>query len=145
MSVKRVSPEEAQALLDEGYVYLDVRSVEEFEAGHPSGAYNIPLLHMTAAGMQPNPDFFAVLSAVFPKDSKLVLGCRSGGRSLNAAQALIQAGYETVIDQRAGFEGARNPFGQVQEPGWKPAGLNVSTQPADGRSYEALAKKAGKG
>jgi rhodanese-related sulfurtransferase len=145
MSVKRVSPLEALALLDEGYVYVDVRSVPEFEAGHPSGAYNIPLLHMAAAGMEPNPSFFEVLSAVFPKDSKLVLGCRSGGRSLRAAQALMQAGYLDVIDQRAGFEGARSPFGQLQEPGWQPAGLSVSTVAEEGRSYEALAKRTGKG
>ncbi len=145
MSVKRVSPQEALALLDEGYVYLDVRSVPEFEAGHPSGAYNIPLLHMTEAGMEPNPSFFDVLSAIFPPDSKLILGCRSGGRSLRAAQALMQAGYRAVIDQRAGFDGARGAFGQLEEPGWQPAGLDVATLAEEGRSYEALAKRAGKG
>ena len=47
MAVKRISPEEARDLMDkEGYVYLDVRSVPEFAAGHPTGAYNIPLLDM---------------------------------------------------------------------------------------------------
>ena len=35
MPVKRVSPEDAQRLMDkEGYVYVDVRSIPEFEAGH---------------------------------------------------------------------------------------------------------------
>ena len=39
MAVNRVSPEEARDLMDkEGYAYLDVRSVPEFEAGHPTGA-----------------------------------------------------------------------------------------------------------
>ena len=52
MAIKRISPEEARALVeDQGYSYLDVRSVPEFEAGHPVGAYNIPLLHMGPGGM----------------------------------------------------------------------------------------------
>jgi len=144
MSVKRVSPHEAKALIDtEGFVYLDVRSVEEFEAGHPAGAYNIPIAHMAAGGMKPNPEFLEEVSAVFPTSSKLVLGCKSGGRSLRAAQALAQAGYEQVVDQRAGFGGVRSPFGEVQEPGWKDAGLDVALEPEEGRSYAEL-KRGGK-
>ena len=62
MTVKRVSPEEAKKLIDdEGYVYVDVRSLPEFEAGHPTGAYNVPLMHQGPAGMTPNPDFMAVM------------------------------------------------------------------------------------
>ena len=36
MDVKRIDPEEARVLLDseEGYTYLDVRTEEEFAAGH---------------------------------------------------------------------------------------------------------------
>ena len=37
-NIKRVSPAEAKTLMDEGYVYLDVRSEPEFAAGHPAGA-----------------------------------------------------------------------------------------------------------
>ena len=60
METKRISPAEAKALLDEGYVYVDVRSIPEFDAGHPRGAYNVPLNHQGPNGMQPNPDFLAV-------------------------------------------------------------------------------------
>jgi rhodanese-related sulfurtransferase len=145
MTIKRVSPEEAKQLLDgEGYVYLDVRSIPEFEQGHPEGAYNIPLLHMTPGGMQPNPDFMDVVSATFDRDTKVVVGCKAGGRSLRAAQAMLQAGYTQVIDQRAGFVGATNPFGQVTEPGWQPQGLPVATEAAEGHTYGDLAAKAGK-
>lgn len=121
-----------------GYVYVDVRSIPEFEAGHPAGAYNIPIMHQTTTGMQPNAEFFRVIEAVFPKDAKLVLGCRSGHRSLRAAEMLIQAGYEDVIDQRAGTAGARDAFGQLQEAGWEAAGLEVSTEAHPGRGYDAL-------
>jgi rhodanese-related sulfurtransferase len=139
MIVKRVSPLEAAALLeDEGYVYLDVRSIPEFDEGHAVGAYNIPLLHATPSGMRPNGDFMSVVAAVFPKDSKLVLGCRSGNRSLRAAHALLAEGFEHVVDQRAGHEGARNAFGQLEEPGWHAAGLEVAREAQPGRTYEAL-------
>ena len=58
MALQRVSPAEAHSLVSEqGYVFLDVRSVPEFEQGHPNGAYNIPLLHLASGGMQPNEGF----------------------------------------------------------------------------------------
>jgi rhodanese-related sulfurtransferase len=139
MTVRRVSPIEAARLMREaGYVYVDVRSIPEFEAGHPAGAYNIPIMHQTSAGMQPNAEFFRIIEAVFPKDAKLVLGCRSGHRSLRAAEMLIQAGYEDVVDQRAGTAGARDAFGQLQEAGWEAAGLEVGTEAHPGRGYDAL-------
>lgn len=47
MNVTTVSPEEARGLMErEGYTYIDVRSIPEFEAGHPAGAVNVPLLHV---------------------------------------------------------------------------------------------------
>ena len=145
MTVRRVSPQEADDLVNEqGYVHLDVRSVPEFEAGHPSGAYNIPLMHATPMGMRPNGDFLTVVAATFGKDAKIVVGCKTGGRSLRAAQGLVAAGFETVVDQRAGFHGTRDPFGQVQEAGWDAAGLEVATEAHPERTYEALlARKNG--
>lgn len=139
MTVKRVSPVEADQLVrEDGYVYVDVRSIPEFESGHPAGAYNIPFMHQTAAGMQPNAEFVDVVEAVFPKDAKLILGCRSGNRSLRAAQILLEAGYEEVVDQRAGTAGARDAFGQLEELGWEAAGLAVGTEAEPDRAYEAL-------
>ncbi|MFO0660436.1 MAG: rhodanese-like domain-containing protein [Polyangiaceae bacterium] len=91
--LRRVSPVEAKQLVDEGYAYLDVRSEPEFEEGHPAGSVNVPLLHMTAGGMSPNPDFVTVVEKAFAKDAKIVVGCKAGGRSLKAAQALIAAGF----------------------------------------------------
>src|SRR5258708_4843729 len=59
--VKRVLPAEAAGLLKEGWTYLDVRSVPEFEQGHPAGAVNVPLLDAQAGRMVPDPDFQRVL------------------------------------------------------------------------------------
>ena len=142
MAVKRVSPAEARDLMDkEGYVYVDVRSLPEFAAGHPKGAFNVPLMNMGPGGMTPNPEFLTVMGA-FPRDAKLIVGCQAGGRSARAAAMLESAGYTDVVDQRAGFEGAPDPSsGRVSEPGWRPAGLPVSTEPLPDRTYEALKAK----
>ena len=135
MPVKRVSPDEALALMQkEGYVYLDVRSVPEFEAGHPEGAYNVPLLDLGPQGMTPNPAFLQVVQAHFPPDTKLVVGCKAGGRSLQAASLLESNGYTQVIDQRAGFDGSG-------EPGWSRRGLPVSKAAPPERRYAELAAK----
>lgn len=142
MNVKRVSPEEALSLVEkEGYRYVDVRSVPEFEAGHPTGAYNVPIAHLGAMGMSPNPEFLAVMEKAFPKDSKLVIGCKSGGRSMQAAGVLLAAGFQNVIDQRAGFQGGMDPSGRP-EPGWGPKGLPSSSAAEPGRSWADL--KGGK-
>jgi rhodanese-related sulfurtransferase len=139
--MKRVSPKEAQELMGAGWTYLDVRSVPEFEQGHPAGAVNVPLMHTGAAGMTPNEDFLAVVGAAFPKETKLVVGCQAGGRSARAAQLLEAAGYSELADQRAGFGGSRDGGGRTIELGWAAQGLPVNKgQPAAG-SYEALRMK----
>lgn len=137
--IERISPEEAKQRLDAGWVYLDVRSVPEFEQGHPAGAYNIPLMHMGAGGMQPNGDFMSVVERTFPRDAKLVVGCKLGGRSLRAAEMLSAAGYTNVVDQRAGYSGSRDAFGQLAERGWEAAGLPTSTKAEAGHAWDELA------
>jgi rhodanese-related sulfurtransferase len=137
MPVRRISPEEARRLMDEeGYAYLDVRSIPEFEAGHPRGAYNVPLLHAAAGGMTPNLDFMAVMEKSFPKDAKLVVGCKSGGRSLQAVTLLAGAGYSNVVDQKAGFEGSG-----ISEPGWRPKQLPVEIEAPADHTYDSLRSK----
>ncbi len=63
------------------------------------------------------------MTARFAKDARIVVGCKAGGRSLRAATALVAAGFTNVLDQRAGFDAVRGPFGEVTEPGWSRAGL----------------------
>jgi len=139
----RISPQEASDRMKEGWTYVDVRTTQEFEAGHPPGAVNVPLMFAGGGGMVPNGDFVAVMTAAFPKDAKLVVGCKAGGRSLRAAQMLLAAGFTSVVDQRAGWDAARNPFGQVVEPGWSRAGLPSEEGSPPGRSWEDMKKKAG--
>ena len=137
--VERITPDEAhRRVTEEGWIHVDVRSVPEFEAGHPAGAYNVPLLHAGPAGLEPNPRFVAVMRRRFGPEAKIVLGCRSGNRSLQAAQVLRAEGFAAVADQRAGWGGARGPFGNVTEPGWEQAGRPAATAPEPGRSWDDL-------
>ena len=140
-NVKRVSPAEAKALVDQGWVYVDVRSEPEFEESHPSGSENVPLLHMGAGGMTPNPEFMDVMTKAYAKDAKLVIGCKAGGRSLRAATMLLDAGYTNVVDQRAGFDGARDAFGSLSEKGWSPAGLPTEKGATPGATYADVKKR----
>jgi rhodanese-related sulfurtransferase len=139
--VKRVTPPEAAALLAEGWSYLDVRSIPEFEGGHPAGAANVPLLHLENGRLAPNPDFQRVVSANFAKDARLVVGCKAGGRSLQAAGLLEAAGYTSVIDMRGGFHGERDAMGRVACAGWAESDLPVETSAPAEKTYAALAAK----
>jgi rhodanese-related sulfurtransferase len=140
--VKDISPQEAFDALqqDAQAVYIDVRTVEEFAAGHPEGAVNIPIaLHDPAQGMVYNQDFVEVVESHFAKDRKLLLGCKAGPRSNSAANLLEQQGYQDVASVRGGFGGMRDPYGQVVVEGWEGLGLPVSQDNGEGTSYESLA------
>jgi rhodanese-related sulfurtransferase len=143
MTLTRISPQEASEKMAQGYTYVDVRTVEEFEDGHPAGAVNVPISLRGGGGMVPNTDFVRVMTAAFPKDAKIVCGCKTGGRSVRAAEALLAQGFTNVVEQRAGWDGARDAFGQVSEPGWGPAGLPAETGQPSGRAWADMKAKAG--
>lgn len=141
MAIKRVSPKEAADLAKQGYTYVDVRSVPEFERGRPEGSVNVPFFHADPArGMVPNPEFLDAMKRKFPAGSKIVLGCQGGNRSMRAAEFLEGQGWSDLIEQRAGFGGARDMSGRVVEPGWVDAGLPVETGAAPGRDWGTLSK-----
>jgi rhodanese-related sulfurtransferase len=139
MPVKRITPKEASDLLLEGYKYLDVRSIPEYEAGHPGGAYNVPLMHFAPGrGMTPNAEFADVVGKIFPKDEKIVVGCKTGGRSLRAAEMLTGLGYTQLVDMRGGFAGERDMGGALVCAGWEESGLPVEKTTPAGKGYEQL-------
>lgn len=149
MSLKQVDVKTAHARqTQDGQVYVDVRSVPEFEKGHPAGARNVPLLHFdqSTGGMRPNPDFLAVMQANFAPEAPLLVGCQMGGRSAQAGQALIAAGYQDVTNVSGGFGGARDRMtGQVVAEGWADAGLPVEQDTPAGSGYDELRTTVGQG
>lgn len=133
MSYETIDPQEAsRRIAEEGWQYLDVRTVEEYAAGHPAGAFNVPVAHKGPMGMQPNPAFPDVMEKRFAKDAQLVVGCKMGGRSMHACEFLTQAGFTNLANMHGGYSGADDM------EGWASRGLPTSTTPESGRDYETL-------
>ena len=144
MSLKQADVQTAHKLQsDAGYTYIDVRSIPEFENGHPTGAHNVPLLNLDSrtGQKQPNEDFLAVVQANYATDSKLLVGCQMGGRSTQAGQILIAAGYQDVTNVVGGFGGAQNRITGEMNEGWVDAGLPVEQGAPTENSYQALQQK----
>lgn len=80
------SAAQARALVQGGGTLVDVRTPEEFAAGHLDGAINIPI------------DDLETRKSELSKDKDLVLYCRSGGRSAKAKALLEKAGYARVFN-----------------------------------------------
>jgi len=72
---------------------IDVRTPEEFAAGHVEGALNINVESPT----------FADEIAALPKDETYVVYCRSGNRSAAAAIQMADAGFTDLYDVDAGL------------------------------------------
>lgn len=87
---RKITPSEAKARIDSGdkVIILDVRTEEEFKSGHIPGAILIP--NETIAKTRPDllPDL----------DAEILVYCRSGNRSAQAAKKLIAMGYTKVYD-----------------------------------------------
>jgi rhodanese-related sulfurtransferase len=137
----RISPKEAHALMEQGWVYVDVRAAEEFEGGHPPGALNVPLMVLSGGARARNPDFLPAMEALFEKDSRLILGCATGVRSARAAGELAQAGFTQLRDNAGGWFGARDDSGETAVAGWNDAGLPVENGQPEDRSWQALLKR----
>lgn len=105
--IKRINPQQAWTQLqnDQTTVLIDVRTSAEYSfVGHPTMAVLIPWKELPT--MDVNPDFIAQVEAtVVDKNTPLILMCRSGQRSMQASQALLNAGYSNVSNMDEGFEG----------------------------------------
>ena len=143
MTIKHVTVAQAHQQQAAGATYLDVRSIPEFQQGHPAGAFNVPLLHLDprTGQMRPNPEFLAVVKANFPAATPMVVGCKMGGRSQQACELLSSAGFQDVANVLGGWGGAP----QLGHIGWMQAGLPVETAADEAHEYDALHKKAAGG
>jgi len=105
--IENLPPQQCWDLLQEstGAVLIDVRTkMEHLFVGHPLGAVHIPWKE--APDWQVNTQFVNdVKKAVPDLQTPILLLCRSGQRSLEAAGALEAAGYTRLINIADGFEG----------------------------------------
>ena len=89
IKVTTIDAEEAKSMMDQGGVtVIDVRTIEEYESGHIDGAMLLPLDDIKAGSIGLSGD----------KSEKILLYCRSGNRSGQAAKILAEAGYTNIYD-----------------------------------------------
>lgn len=116
-SPKSVTVQVAFELVQAGHRYLDVRTLEEFNAGHVEDAINVPYMFKGGEGMAKNPNFIEEVLSHFTKDDKIVVGCQSGRRSLMAAKDLIDVDFTGVTDVGGGYSS------------WVQSGFPIKTSP----------------
>lgn len=89
-NVKKLSAEEAHARMTSGdpVVVVDVRTAEEYAEKHIEGAILIP-----------NEEIGAERPELLPlRDAEILIYCRSGNRSAQAAEKLVKLGYSNISD-----------------------------------------------
>lgn len=89
VEIKQITVTELEEMLDEAQtdrLYIDVREIDEYAAGHIEEFINYPLSTLKETMEQ------------LPKDKEIVIICRSGNRSMQAASMLIDAGFPVVTN-----------------------------------------------
>lgn len=86
----KISAEEAKQKMDSGdaLIIVDVRTEEEFKTGHIKGAIVIPNESISIEQPTLLPD----------KNATILVYCRSGNRSKQAADKLVEMGYTQIYD-----------------------------------------------
>ncbi|NOT11878.1 MAG: rhodanese-like domain-containing protein [Methylococcaceae bacterium] len=105
--IENLDPIQAWELLQQNSdaIMIDVRTkVEHSFVGHPPDAIHIPWKEFP--DWQVNARFVSEVKKVVPDiKAPILLLCRSGQRSLDAAKVLEEAGYQLLINIDNGFEG----------------------------------------
>ena len=86
---QKISAEEAyEMMVSQEVVVVDVRTREEYDGGHIENAVLVPNESIGSEMPEALPD----------KEATLLVYCRSGRRSKDAAQKLLALGYQSVYD-----------------------------------------------
>jgi phage shock protein E len=94
--VRNVGVEEFDKLrADKNAVVLDVRTEDEFKAGHIPGAVNLDYLSSD----------FQRKAAKLDKSKTYLVHCASGRRSVGASDVLTKAAFTNVVNLEPGFNG----------------------------------------
>lgn len=98
---RQVTTEEAVNIMqtEENYVILDVRTAQEFASGHIPGAVLLPNETIGTEDIPLLPD----------QDQLILVYCRSGNRSKQAAEKLAQLGYTNIVE----FGGINSWTGEI--------------------------------
>lgn len=125
-----LTPDQAWARLesDDRAVLVDVRTRAEWSfVGMPdlseAGTQVVPIEWSTFPEGELNDTFLDELRSAVPTDATVLFLCRSGGRSVAAAEAATAAGWPDSFNILDGFEGPVDEQGHRALAGWKQAGL----------------------
>jgi len=116
-AINYLSPDAAWRMMQEdpNAILVDVRSdMEYLMIGHPKMAVNVPWID--APDWTVNPEFIPCvrklllgrLSGMARQQAAVILICRSGNRSKDAAETLCEAGFSDLYVIEGGFEGPLN-------------------------------------
>ncbi len=101
--MNNIAPEEVEALVKRGATVLDVRTKEEYNAGHIDGATNIDFYDPT----------FKDNIAALDKSNQYVVHCKGGGRSSKTVAMMGEMGFMSSCNMLGGIDA------------WKEKGLPV--------------------
>lgn len=127
-----ILPQDAFAFASQNpSVIVDVRTIPEWQFVGVPNLSETPSKLLTLSwkiypSFSQNPQFADLLAAepAVANDTPLFFLCRSGGRSLDAAVAMTQAGYGYCFNIAGGFEGEADASGhRGGAEGWKAANL----------------------
>ena len=87
---RQITMDEAVDMMaqETGYIILDVRRPDEFAAGHIPNAINVPNESIGTSEISELPD----------KNQLIMVYCRSGRRSKEAAEKLVKLGYTNIVE-----------------------------------------------
>ncbi|MEM7427272.1 MAG: rhodanese-like domain-containing protein [Pseudomonadota bacterium] len=123
-----VTPVEAMERLNANLnsVLLDVRTIPEWNyVGVPAVERLLTVEWQTFPTGAVNPQFVELVEAAgVPKNAEILTLCRSGVRSIAAAEALTTAGFSQAFNVLEGFEGDKDQNGhRGRLGGWRCHGL----------------------
>ena len=89
-SYRQITVSEAVKMMEEekNYIILDVRRADEYAEGHIPGAINVANESIGTEEIPELPD----------KDQLILVYCRSGRRSKEAAEKLVKLGYTNIVE-----------------------------------------------
>ncbi len=92
-----ISVQQGKEMIDRSEVFiLDVRTREEYNESHINGSTLIPVQELDIRFKE------------LPRDKKILVYCRTGGRSVIASEILVKNGFTQIYNMQGGITGWKN-------------------------------------
>jgi rhodanese-related sulfurtransferase len=98
--VAEVQPSDIEALIEDGWMLIDVREPEEFAEGHIRGAINFPRGFLE---VRADHEHFKRDERLQDRSQRIICYCGGGHRSLLAAKTLKEMGFADAVSMAGGW------------------------------------------